>query len=288
MPVVKLSEQAASARAVAEANGLEVQAVTLIGGYANTMFKLEPLPLVARVAAGSQSVRQDVDWLAREIAVAQYLERVAGRAIRPARLLRPGPHLQGNYQLSFWEYVRIEPRPVTPVEIGKELRTLHILLEKCPAVLPEMGALNEVWRIWESSEFWGRLSTPQKEIVSRRSDHVRNALAKLQMEKRPLHGDAHHGNLWPTADGLIWGDFEDAHNGPIEWDLACMTASSHVFGDGRAATVALKAYAARIDSELLDVLIEGRTLQAIAWSLVALPELETNTRFLRRLKWLDR
>jgi Phosphotransferase enzyme family len=288
MPSTKLSEQAASALALAEANGLEVKSVSLIGGYANTMFKLEPLSLVVRVATGSQSVRQDADWMAREIAVAQYLEQVGGKSIRPAKLLPPGPHVHGDHQLSFWEYVQVEPRPVTPVELGKELRALHILLEKCPAILPKMGALDEVWRIWETPKFWDRLTTPQKEIISRQSYHVRNALAKLQMENKPLHGDAHHGNLWPTADGLIWGDFEDAHSGPIEWDLASMVASSHVLGEGRVAKIALKAYTTQFDNDLLAALIEGRTLQAIAWALVALPELDTNLRFQRRIRWLNR
>lgn len=39
---------------------------------------------------------------------------------------------------------------------------------------------------------------------------------------RPLHGDAHLGNvLWSPA-GPLWSDLENACAGPIEYDLACI------------------------------------------------------------------
>jgi len=41
-------------------------------------------------------------------------------------------------------------------------------------------------------------------------------------ELRPVHGDAHPGNLVATPDGLIWIDFEHICLGPREWDLALL------------------------------------------------------------------
>jgi Ser/Thr protein kinase RdoA (MazF antagonist) len=273
---------------VAEANGLEIRSVELIGGYANTIFKLEPLPLVARVANGSFEFRQGPDWMEREIAVAQHLQTVSGRSVCPAKLMPPGPYLCGQYHLTFWDHVQVTPQPVTPAELGKELRALHILLEGCRVTLPELEALNIAWRIFEHPFLFEKLNTAQKETISRKCDQLRNALANWSLESRPLHGDAHHGNLWSTANGPVWGDFEDTHQGPLEWDLACMITSSRVFGKGKAESAALDAYDASFDRDLLDLLVEGRTLQAVAWALAVLPKPSASQRVQKRLKWLER
>jgi aminoglycoside phosphotransferase (APT) family kinase protein len=286
MTEMDFSAMAASARAIAEANALQIQSVAFIGGYANAIFKLEPLPLVARIATASQTVRQNSDWLRREIAVGQYLEHVGGRAIRPSKLLPCGPYAQDNYQISFWDYAHILRQPATPVDLGRELQVLHRSLAKFPSVLPKMEALNETWRILEHADFGLKLPSGITDIISRKTERLRDILSKWPIEWRPLHGDAHYGNLWNTADGLIWGDFEDVHSGPVEWDIACMVTSSHVFGNGRASKYALEAYDCGFDSALLDLLIEGRTLQAIAWALVSLPDPIGNPRFQKRLGWL--
>lgn len=48
------------------------------------------------------------------------------------------------------------------------------------------------------------------------------ALADRQLTVRPLHGDAHLGNVLATAEGPRWMDFEAACLGPIEWDLTAL------------------------------------------------------------------
>jgi aminoglycoside/choline kinase family phosphotransferase len=45
----------------------------------------------------------------------------------------------------------------------------------------------------------------------------------LTWPRRPLHGDAHTGNLLQSGDGPRWIDFEDVCAGPVEWDLASRT-----------------------------------------------------------------
>ncbi len=75
--------------------------------------------------------------------------------------------------------------------------------------------------------------------------------------------------------------------GPPEWDLACLTASSRVLGSGAAAAAALAGYGVPHDAERLDLLIEGRTLQGIAWAFAVLPDAAAHPRLLARLAWLE-
>lgn len=151
-----------------------------------------------------------------------------------------------------------------------------------------MGPLQEAWKILDDPVLTHSLQGDARAVVSRASDLVRHQLKRQVLETRPLHGDAHHGNLWQTSNGPIWGDFEDACTGPIEWDIACLVASSYVFGTGRAATEVIEGYAARIDPELLDILIMARTVQAVAWAFVSLDKPTSCHRLQQRLDWLAR
>jgi len=46
----------------------------------------------------------------------------------------------------------------------------------------------------------------------------------------PCHGDAHIGNLLPTAEGWLWTDFEDASLMPAHWDMASFVCNLALFG----------------------------------------------------------
>jgi thiamine kinase-like enzyme len=73
-------------------------------------------------------------------------------------------------------------------------------------------------------------------------------LADQSGEEAVLHGDAHPGNLLPTAQGLLWIDFEDACRGPLEWDYATAgAADGSPYAELRSLQVALCRIAARDD-----------------------------------------
>lgn len=273
-------------RALALANGTKVENVKLIGGYANKMFKLEPHAIVARMTGSAIKVREGEAWLKREIKLANHLSRKKASVVQPYNGFPTGPHRLGKHYLTFWEYLEIAPRTITPTEVGSALCELHKALEDYPGELPVMGPLEETWAILARPEVSDRLFAADRQIISRTSDRIRDALSRRDVSCRPLHGDAHYGNLWPTDRGLVWGDFEDSSLGPVEWDLACMTASSTVFGNGVAGAAALEAYSGSYEADLLELLIIARTLQGIAWAAISLAEPSENSRLRTRLDWL--
>jgi thiamine kinase-like enzyme len=231
-------------------------------------------------------VRGSSEWLQREVQVCAWLESVDALSVRPATCLPAGPHECGGIALTFWEYVEVQEARVSPKAAGVSLRLLHSALDGCPVTLPAMVPIDETWRLLQRPVIRSALTADDTKLLVRTAERARSALQRYEFAARPLHGDAHYGNLWTTGRGLVWGDFEDTHAGPVEWDLACLVTSSIVFGSGRAAREAIRAYGRPYDEALLELLVTVRTLQAVGWALVATPSASVSQRLSKRLEWL--
>ncbi|MEI9888068.1 MAG: phosphotransferase [Rhizomicrobium sp.] len=181
-----------------------------LGGYSNLLYKMEPFPVVARVAAATGNVRPGTDWMAREVAVGQYLAARKAPAARPSPLLPPGPHVRDGLALTFWEFAEISADAVGPEAAGAALRALHDALAACAVALPALAGLAETWRLLERPQILAQLGAPLRRTVEHAVRRVQSRLAGLTAPFRPLHGDAHHGNLWCVQGRPLWGDLEDA------------------------------------------------------------------------------
>ena len=188
--------------------------------------------------------------------------------------------------MTFWDFLETYPNSPEPCQTGSLLRDLHDALISYPDTLPRLAPVAEALSMLDRPDFNQPMRSEAQYIVAHSVERVRFKIDRQVFDCRPLHGDAHHGNLWQTTNGLFWGDFEDACIGPIEWDVACMVASSYVFGTGRSAGLAIQGYGRELDLDLLDLLVEARTLQGIAWALISLPEPAANLRLQKRLNWL--
>jgi aminoglycoside phosphotransferase (APT) family kinase protein len=76
----------------------------------------------------------------------------------------------------------------------------------------------------------------------------------LTWPRRPLHGDAHTGNVLLTPEGPRWTDLEDVCVGPVEWDLASTTVTQD----------AVEAYPGPVDRARLADCRDLRRLQILA------------------------
>jgi thiamine kinase-like enzyme len=225
---------------------------------------LHPAPVVARVSTITALLRSPIEsWLAREISVAEFLASQNAPVIAPSDRLPAVPHQHDGLFMTFWRYVQPLSNPLPKPKIaGQMLAELHSILRDYPGELPLLAPpLNDIPRGLERLERAGDILpisdlTLLQETYDRLLPQLSNRVGQLQ----PLHGDANASNLIPTADGLLWNDFEDTCTGPIAWDLI------NLDDEARAA------YPNAPDSATLDLYRQVRQLQAIVWVYALLPE----------------
>jgi hypothetical protein len=256
----RVASAVGAARAVAAAHGLRTEPRVLQDGI-NVVLHLSPAPVVARVATLTRRLRRDgLTPFGREVSLAGALTAAGAAVVPPTDLLPPGPHVHGDTVLSFWTYVAVLPERPGPVETADALTALHDFLAEQPATgTPLDTPLGDLESFLAGAERWD-VADAVLDTLAHRLERLR---PRLDGEVRPLHGDAHPGNLLATPDGWRWTDLEDTCSGPLAWDLACLRTTGRF--DGRAALDALPG--APSDAELAPW-VELRRLHAAAWSVV--------------------
>lgn len=245
----------------------------MVRDLSNVLVHLAPSPVVARVATTTAAARPDGAraWLARDVEMAGWLSARGAGVVAPADELPPGPHREDGFVLTFWRLVDPGGERPSPVRTARELRDLHGRLDRFPDPLPPLrSVLDEAQALIERSG----LSALQEPL-----DGARRSIESLALPARPLHGDAHAGNLLITGSGLLWTDFEDCCAGPVEWDLACLVL------DSTDPPGALSAYGHEGDPAALEPFVEARALQIAAWtSLMAEHHPQLRPRLAQRLQ----
>ena len=240
-----------AAVAVGEAHRLGGVRPEVLKDGANVVVHLAPYPVVARVASETARARAGVRaWIERDMRVARHVAARGVAAARPSIDPPAGPHRYDGFDLAFWEFVPHSPAAaVAPDSFAAELAVLHsamtgLDLSDC------RGPAGDLEAILPGLDVPDRLCTEARAL----------AKAVAEFPARPLHGDAHPGNVLVTASGPVWNDFEDAWHGPLGWDLACMQCSDRF--DGAAA---VRAYPGAVDAEEFAVCKRFRELYIAVW-----------------------
>jgi hypothetical protein len=240
-----------AAVAAARELGLDPTSPSVLQDWNNTIVRLAPLPLVAKVstsplADGSRS-------LAREVSVAAHLAARGAPVIPPATLLPPGPHHVEGLVLTMWEYCAGEPVDESDAEsAGTALAAVHEAFRDYPGDLPRFDEqIDEVGRLLGREDALPALSRTDRAFLQGQHGLIAEALSLRRFEERPLHGEAHLGNALRATDGLRWFDFESACRGPVEWDVTTLPER------GRGAY--------EVDAGLLQLLGRARSLCVAVW-----------------------
>jgi hypothetical protein len=258
-----------AAVAIAAEHGLAVRDPVVLRDRSNLLLHLRPAPVVARVGTVTGTGRPGTAWLAREVAVAGYLARTGAPVVAPATELPPGPHERDGLAISFWRLVAERDEPVDPAAAGAALRACHELLTGYDGELPPLAGPVEGARVLRAQIAEGVVDGEEAAMLERAAARVQRRMAALAAPLRPIHGDAHLANVLATADGVLWGDWEDTFAGPVEWDLACLHQQAVLFGaDPARPAAALAAYGTDADPEAFDACLEARVLQLAAWVLI--------------------
>ena len=263
-------QASAAAVEVAMSLGFRNLEPVLLKDGSNAMVHLSPMPVVARVPTTSSLVRKPSEkWLARDLDRASYLTQQGAPVIPPSRDLPPGPHRSsahtGSMAMTFWTFVDQQgEQPVTAEEAAPALHDLHAAMHDYPGDLPFMGVILEElphWLHWLDQQHV--LSGAEIITLRQAQWEVAGKLHSLRTKMRPLHGDAHHGNLLRTPQGLLWTDFEDACFGPLEWDVAILVSR-----DPQNADRILASYPAAPGWDELMPFLRARALEAVIYQQV--------------------
>ncbi len=233
----------AASTACAAALGLGVQSPEAIAVGYSVRVLLQPAKLVTRVITDGQVMRGGpLLWLRREVQVASLLAIHGAPVVPPSEA--PGPHRAAGLDVTLWRWLEPMPGLVSQQEFAGLLFRLHEHLNDYDAELPVLvGPLTDIASALRVSD----------------DEVLHAAAAQLLPEaqewpRRPLHGDAHTGNLLSTRRGFVWLDFEDNCLGPVEWDFASRTITNE----------AIAAYSGVLDPYLLRQCRQLRRLQILA------------------------
>ncbi|MEV7092395.1 aminoglycoside phosphotransferase family protein [Amycolatopsis sp. NPDC051045] len=212
-------------------------------------------PLVARVPATTRLLRpRPAPWLARDVELSRFLTQRGVLVVSPVTDLPAGPHFADGLPVTLWHHTPHDPdHRYAPDVVARSLAEVHSALREYPGELPRRGPLDDLERVLARHDLDG--AAPRL-----RAEAARVEATLPDGPVRPLHGDAHPGNLIATAAGPCWLDFEDAWLGPLAWDLGVLARQG--------GPEYLDAYPGDVDEEALRAYSRLRELFAVAWRFV--------------------
>jgi hypothetical protein len=216
-----LRTELSAATALAERLGLGVVTPEVLHLGNHTTAKLNPWPIVARIASGT-SFDFSHDGLSRELAIATHLAAHEAPSVRPTTEVDPGPHGDGECAVTLWQF--IDGRVVTTEDdafaAAASLKLIHSALRNLDADLPSFIAKVESCKtILRDSAEAPMLTGTDRAFLERLYRSLRRELDGVGGGWQRLHGDTHIGNARIIESGAIWMDLEAACVGPVEWDV---------------------------------------------------------------------
>jgi hypothetical protein len=210
--------------------------------------------VVARVPGTTLFARPDpTAWLVRDVELSRHLTERDVLVVSPTTDPPAGPHFAGGAPVTLWHYTPHEPgHSLTPSEVAGSLARVHEALEDYPGELPKHGPVDDLRTLLERH---GHVMDGEAPRLHEELERIVAALPDDPI--RPLHGDAHSGNVIATADGPCWLDFEDTWRGPLGWDLGVLSMES--------GPEALQAYPGDVDPASLEPFIALRRFFGIPW-----------------------
>lgn len=248
-------------RALAKEHGFDAEPV-LIADRSNSVYRLDPHRVVARVAMATSAARIGMDWLRREVDLARFLDARGAPVTRPVA----GPFERDGFVISFWQLEDVVAERADPTEAGRNLAEVHRALAEYPRErLPEWGAWTEARGVFAAQRF-SPSELARIEPAWERAERIVESAKARTASFQAVHGDAHIGNVMATARGAVWTDWEDAFVGPVEYDIACLRSKRDLFGEEKEGIEAMLAsYNADYDRALAEDLGLVRNVQVIAW-----------------------
>lgn len=280
----RMVRAAEAAKAAGQALGLEVGDPIVLHNAFSVVVHLPPSPVVARVpmvlppGMDGDALRERQQ---RELEFAGWLAGTGFPVVRPSSLVPAVPHGHDGHSMTFWELAEASEDhiPYGSVEAFRVV-DLHERLREYPRTseLPFLGPVNRaVPALLEALQAAPELIAPadlERALAEWKILEPCFASREAFTDRFPdvtiqaVHGDAPSYNVIRTAGGVLFADFEDVCQAPLEWDLALGTRDDLLGYQAEAARRGLPSF----DVNVLKVMNAGRLLQMVG-SLALVPQL---------------
>lgn len=275
--------QRAVAAAVGAARelGLHVENPTVLHDVFSVVVHLGPEPVVARIPVvltasllpERQAARQQ-----RELDVAAWLDGQGVPVVTPSPLVPRSPVRRDGFPMTFWELADVadDHQPYQGVEMSFATR-LHAALARYPGELPFLAPFNDgMPAMLDGLDDVDILTPAETQRARMEYEALRQILADPttfastfpKASVQPIQGDGPSHNVIRTKGGVLFADFEDVCQGPVEWDLAMLGADAVEHYDTAARELGLRT----TDPEVLRVMDRARQLQFVG-CLTLIPQL---------------
>jgi hypothetical protein len=288
-PIVPTLQQAVeAARSVAAEHGIACERPEVLHASGNAWIHLAPSPVVAQVPKDVVSVRgpSTITHMQRDLAVCAWLDERGCGVGAPSDLLPPGPHEHEGVLVSFYRYYERGERD--DVAAGRALREIHEALARYPEPLPELSApITEPRRLLGLLQAGRLLPSPQIQLLRDRLEDAERHIASWPTQA--VQADAHLQNVTWSSTGARWTDWEDVCRAPVLWDMACLVASTQLYGtEAKRLDAALRGYGGpKLDVRELRPFIHARAVGVSAWAATRAAHDERAAKRLRSgLAWL--
>jgi hypothetical protein len=291
-----VEEAVEAATAVAAAYGVVCEDPDVFHAAGNVWVHLAPSPVVAQIPKDVVAVRgpSTIVHVRRDLEVCQWLSERGLAVGAPSDLLPPGPHEyeSSNHEqilVAFYRYYERTPsKDKDDVGAGRALRELHEALREYPQPLTELEApISEPRRLLGLIQA-GKLLPPTQIQLLR--NHLSAAERYIEgWPTQPVHADVHLQNVITTAQGPLWTDWENVCRAPLLWDLACLVASTQLYGiPASRLGAALRGYGdPALNVVELRPFIHARIVGVSAWAATRVPHDQRAAKRLRDgLQWL--
>jgi hypothetical protein len=230
-----MTESAVQAAAAAGRElGLTVTDPEVLYDAFSVVVHLKPSPVAVRVPKVLLEPLRNLAVMGmrqqHELDVTAWLAEQGKPVVPPSPLVPRKPVQRDGFSMTFWQYVDHDKSVDHDFVAGTtRAAELHAVLADYPGELPwltpliavpgELAKLEAVPGLLEQEDVDRALAewkVLEPVLTSRAGFEAAFPSATIQA----IHGDAPSYNLIPTADAVLWSDFEDAALGPLEWDMA--------------------------------------------------------------------
>ncbi len=208
--------------AACRAADLDPSGARLLRHHTNAVYRLAHHPVVVKITRPGSGQHRS----AQTVAIAEALAHTSVPTVR----LWPGlnqPIIVADSHATFWSAIDVAREP-TAADLAEPLRRLHCL---DPQALSAVSKLDPFGAIANSLTRRTVLNPHDLGFLRAYSEQLADDYATLDFERPSslIHGDAHHSNMLVGPDGPVLADWESAHLGPPEWDLATVAVHCRRF-----------------------------------------------------------